>query len=363
MDKEPISPSEVEGNFKLDSGLYMTTHSPELGFNLQNHSSQQKYPSIYSPNDSPTTSPKNLLLRNEGPKMLSFRSQPSVYTEGAIKIEMKTLKDANDDHDNDSAFFRSMTQEYPKDKKGKLKITVAMNQTEEDKQEVSVQGKGDERGAEVYEGYAQDSLDPQVMKDSFGDQVLKLTHTKFGGKKASGFRRDNDKFNRLKRQFTDTSNSSFKVDISLWDLICSFFNKNGPAAQRIKVLRVGILNIQDRLDIFNLLKKLREIDKLKALLLEEDHRVLFNGLPKPEIKLSDCKDDNAAVEKIQRSQYEFLKGSKFVEEKAERDLVLSLYRGVLDKNKKSKIDQKLIEIYDKIFNLQSPAVVMSGGEQ
>ena len=360
MKKESLPEAEAEVNFKSSSPLFMAVPSSKLALSLQKCGSQDNRPSIYSPDDSPLISPTNLLLREKNTKMISFGSQPSVNIDEAIKIEMKTLNDPNNDGDNDNAFFSSVTQGHPKEQTVKSKTIVDENKDEEDKQEGLVKGKEGEGGTEAFESYIQDSLDPQAMKESFGDQVFKLTHAKLSGKKASGFRRNNDKFNRLRRQFTYTTNSSFKLDISMWDLICSVFNKNGPAAQRMKVLRAGISNIEDRLDIFNLLKKLREIDKLKALLLEEDHRTLFNGLPKPEINLSDCKDNDITAEKVQRSQYEFLKGSKFVEEKPDTSLVLNLYRGMIDKDKKSKVDQKLIEIYDKMFNLQT---MMSGSGQ
>ena len=36
------------------------------------------------------------------------------------------------------------------------------------------------------------------------------------------------------------------------------------------VLNKRMKNIEEKLDIFNIMKKFREIDKLKALLLEDD---------------------------------------------------------------------------------------------
>ena len=349
MEKDPLSHLEAGINFKSESGLFMTTFSPEQGLNIPNRS-QDKRIFVYSPENSLIASPKNRLLNEQGTRMLSFRSQPSVYTEGAIKIEMKDLKGENDDN-NDDVFFHSMTQELPEDEK-KTKVMMEEEKEQEEKEGEIVQNREDEGGEDAWEGFSQDSL---ALQNS------KISQSRAKSNRASSYGRNNDKFNRLRRQFTDIGSSSFKVDISFWDLICSFFNKNGPAAQRIKVLRTGISNIQDRLDIFNLLKKLREIDKLKALLLEEDHRVLFNGLPKPEINLSDCEADDTAPEG-QKSQYEFLKGSKFIEGAADQNAVLSLYRGVLEKEKKTKIDQKLIEIYDRVFNLQNPTTLVRSGQ-
>lgn len=41
------------------------------------------------------------------------------------------------------------------------------------------------------------------------------------------------------------------------------------------------------LDIFEVLKKLRDVEKLKAILMTEDQRRLFEALPKPIISVDE----------------------------------------------------------------------------
>lgn len=72
-----------------------------------------------------------------------------------------------------------------------------------------------------------------------------------------------------------------KIDITFWEYLKSFISKDPKIQKKMKVLNEGIKQIETRLDIFNLLKKLDELDKLKILLLQDHQLALFEGLPPP----------------------------------------------------------------------------------
>ena len=51
-----------------------------------------------------------------------------------------------------------------------------------------------------------------------------------------------------------------------------------------KVFEEGLKQVDEGLDIINVMKKLREVDKFRTLLLDSDQLLLFNNMPKPVIK-------------------------------------------------------------------------------
>ena len=299
---------------------------------------------LQSPNQSLLISDnKQLIQRNSG-KVLSFRSHPLVGSEKAIKIEMKTLKEPAEE---DADFFSSVADECktnPKEEEDKHKISKEEVLVEENKHEALHSQKAG-RGS-------QETLSESGQEKTY--QKSRDTKNRF-----SVFRKNNDKIKRLNTKFIDLDNhKAFKVNLTFWEFICSLFKRKGAAAQKVNLIKAGISKIDERLDIFNILKKLREIDKLKALILEEDHRDLFNGLPKPEITLFDKKKINQL--ETRRTQYQLLKGSTFVEDVPAKPEIIRSYEEIMSKVNKTKTERKLIEIYDEIFSLRNSAQTMSG---
>jgi len=56
---------------------------------------------------------------------------------------------------------------------------------------------------------------------------------------------------------------SSKIDISIWEYFSSFIMKSERTKDKFKVLDFGIKNVRERVDILNIMKKFRELDKLK----------------------------------------------------------------------------------------------------
>mmetsp|Transcript_28917 Transcript_28917/g.26264 ORF Transcript_28917/g.26264 Transcript_28917/m.26264 type:complete len:113 (-) Transcript_28917:246-584(-) len=61
-----------------------------------------------------------------------------------------------------------------------------------------------------------------------------------------------------------------KINISMIEYIRGFFSFDKKIAKKMEMLKEGERRIRERLDIFNVMIKLREIDKLKAILLNKD---------------------------------------------------------------------------------------------
>jgi len=142
---------------------------------------------------------------------------------------------------------------------------------------------------------------------------------------------------------TKLTKDSEKINITFWDYVRSYLWKSKEMKEKMGLLHEGVRRIEERLDIFNVLKKFREVDKLKLLLLENEQLVLFDTLPKPE--LAPKKDDSEL--KSLKSTIQ-LKESKFISEKRRNDLIALSYEGLKRKQTKTMIDERLLDIYDDI---------------
>lgn len=136
-----------------------------------------------------------------------------------------------------------------------------------------------------------------------------------------------------------------KMNLSAWDYYSSFIYKPKALKVKLKLFNEGIENINDRMQIENLMKKMREFDKLRALLLDQNQLILFNNLPKPEIPSAD-NNENKLRRKTSAVQKEIARPS-FKEEKRTVQEIIDSYRRIQRKSQKTDIDQKLLELFGK----------------
>jgi len=137
-----------------------------------------------------------------------------------------------------------------------------------------------------------------------------------------------------------------KINITFWDYIRSYIWKSRSLNQKLVLIQEGMARINERLDIFNVLRKLREVDKLKVLLFEGEQLVLFEGLPRPELRI---KEQTAPVRSRKSITHDQLKNSKFITEIDKNELIALSYESLKNKNSSNIVDQKLIEIYEDMF--------------
>jgi len=175
-----------------------------------------------------------------------------------------------------------------------------------------------------------------------------------------GFKENNEK---EPEEGADEEGNSSKyepanINISIWEFFSSFIMKTKRTQEKFELLNKGMKNVRERMDILNIMKKFRELDKLKALLLEEDQLVLFNAIPKAEIKSDEATAKSLALipeDGIKTNAFSkiLLKKPVFIEINEKQEQIRKSYNNIQMKVKKSKIDARLLEFYHDISCQQS----------
>jgi len=141
--------------------------------------------------------------------------------------------------------------------------------------------------------------------------------------------------------------STYKINITFWEYLHSYFWKSKELKEKFRLLNEGVRRIEERLDIFKVFKKFREVDKMRLLLFESEQLVLFDSLPKPELAFKDD-DDTTAADMDKSKSIEHIRESRFTNEKRRNDLIALSYENMKRKNRKSMIDDRLLDIYDHL---------------
>ncbi|KAL4473372.1 hypothetical protein ABPG72_015615 [Tetrahymena utriculariae] len=148
-------------------------------------------------------------------------------------------------------------------------------------------------------------------------------------------------------------NLQFNLKFFLNKITCGkFFNSD-----EIQLLNKAEDHIKEDLDIFNILDRLKEIEKLKKLLFNPEQQTLFNFFPKPVISIdqkSDVIDRKALLTEIEQNQQE--KPSRKNSNKLQISLkniaivskAISKFKSSTKKNQFSHY-QKLYSCYEKLI--------------
>lgn len=136
------------------------------------------------------------------------------------------------------------------------------------------------------------------------------------------------------------------IKISFFEFVLSFFWMPKCLKKKMDILEKGVKKVEKKLDVFSLLKNIREIEKLKILLLENDQLILFDNLPKPVLQLREMKNT------MSFSHYLLKKPTfdQFAMKGGINRKVLTSYRKLKNKALSTDIDQKLVNLYDEILN-------------
>ncbi|EAR98492.1 transmembrane protein, putative (macronuclear) [Tetrahymena thermophila SB210] len=148
-----------------------------------------------------------------------------------------------------------------------------------------------------------------------------------------------DRFKELMEKQTKS------MRMSIWEYIKSSVWPFGELKKKKQIINYSIDKLYYNLDIFNIVKRLIEVEKLKRLLLDQDQIKLFDYLPKPTIH-SDCvlkKDMKQSLSK----QYEvdIMYQDNRTEMQKVKDAFQS-YKKIIKKTEHSKLDQKIIDLLD-----------------
>ncbi|EAR94966.2 transmembrane protein, putative (macronuclear) [Tetrahymena thermophila SB210] len=151
------------------------------------------------------------------------------------------------------------------------------------------------------------------------------------------------------------SNLSKKQDkslkINMWDYCLSYFRIfKCFQTQRQKIIQYSTDSILRHIDLFNIIRKLIELEKLKRLLLNENQRKLFEYLPKPNLCPNDFENCNSEEQFIEKSEEMQQVIGLLCDDYKESERVSSVeeaYKQIKYSQKnKSHLDERLIEMLD-----------------
>mgnify|MGYP006976767283 CR=1 FL=1 len=133
-----------------------------------------------------------------------------------------------------------------------------------------------------------------------------------------------------------------KIRMTPFEYMRCFFSKDEKLIKKREMLKEGKKRIEERLDVFNILKKMREIDKLKALLFDQYQLALFENLPRPVLE----KESREFLNNRAASISHLVKGT-FIHQTKENQVKYA-YKYIKHKESKTLLDQKLLNIYEEL---------------
>ncbi|KAL4468728.1 hypothetical protein ABPG74_005231 [Tetrahymena malaccensis] len=186
-----------------------------------------------------------------------------------------------------------------------------------------------------------------TMRESYRAKLKMLK--KGGNENKNDNKNDNKKSKKdiqkeakeLNNFFSFTKN---KLSFQGWEYYANFFRFSKLCKKRrYELLQKGVDKLYNQIDIFYLVQKLLEVEKLKRLLLNENQIKLFEFIPKPVLTLEEKKQDHLS-DKV-GLLYE---DDKNITEKT-NEVQQAFQQIISSKTKPSKIDIRILELLDPQF--------------
>ncbi|KAL4473496.1 hypothetical protein ABPG74_022360 [Tetrahymena malaccensis] len=133
------------------------------------------------------------------------------------------------------------------------------------------------------------------------------------------------------------------MNMSVWDYIKSSVFPFGKMKKKQKIIDYSLEKLYQKLDIFYIIKKLFEVDKLKRLLLDADQIQLFEYMPKPTI-IPDIAQKKNEKDKQQSELDLLFEDNRSEIEKAKE--AYFAYMNILNKQDPSFLDYKIMNLLD-----------------
>jgi len=140
---------------------------------------------------------------------------------------------------------------------------------------------------------------------------------------------------------------SDKIEISSTQYYLSCFRNELTKIYK-KLFNKGVDQIDKMLDISYIMKKLTEIDMLKALLLDETQSNLFDYIPKPEISLESEEKERKNLTLHKRISKAYARSTS-----ARAKLALEAFQIISKKTERTNIDEKLLDMVKKLKKQQT----------
>ncbi|KAL4473495.1 hypothetical protein ABPG74_022359 [Tetrahymena malaccensis] len=133
------------------------------------------------------------------------------------------------------------------------------------------------------------------------------------------------------------------MNMSVWDYIKSLVFPFGKMKKKQKIIDYSLEKLYQKLDIFYIIKKLFEVDKLKRLLLDADQIQLFEYMPKPTI-IPDIAQKKNEKDKQQSELDLLFEDNRSEIEKAKE--AYFAYKNILNKQDPTVLDYKIMNLLD-----------------
>ncbi|KAL4473494.1 hypothetical protein ABPG74_022358 [Tetrahymena malaccensis] len=144
-------------------------------------------------------------------------------------------------------------------------------------------------------------------------------------------------FQKLMNQQTNS------MTMSVWDRMKSLVFPFGKIKKKQKIIDYSLEKLYQKLDIFYIIKKLFEVDKLKRLLLDADQIQLFEYMPKPTI-IPDLAQKKNDKDKQQNELDLLYQDNRSEIEKAKE--AYFAYKNILNKQDPTILDYKIMNLLD-----------------
>ncbi|KAL4441425.1 hypothetical protein ABPG74_013720 [Tetrahymena malaccensis] len=157
-------------------------------------------------------------------------------------------------------------------------------------------------------------------------------------------------FDKLMKKETNS------MKMSVFEYFLSIIFPCGRLRKKKQVIDYSIEKLYQNLDIFQILKRLIEVEKLKRLLLDQHQIKLLDYLPKPTIHLDLALNKNSNHSNQKNQEVNLLYQDNRSEMQKAKD-AFEAYKNILSKENFSELDQKLIDMLDQnlvsIFEAQN----------
>ncbi|KAL4441415.1 hypothetical protein ABPG74_013710 [Tetrahymena malaccensis] len=138
-----------------------------------------------------------------------------------------------------------------------------------------------------------------------------------------------------------------KMNVSTWEYFKSLLIPSQKYKKKKQVIEYSVNKLYHNLDIFNILKKLVDVEKLKRLLLDQDQLRLFDCLPKPTIQPDlVLKKQSSQIWDQKNKEIDFMYQDGRSEMQKLSDAFQS-YMNITQKQTQGGLDKKIINLLDR----------------
>lgn len=154
--------------------------------------------------------------------------------------------------------------------------------------------------------------------------------------------------NMIMKNYKNESQRNFSLKISFWEYISYYLSKPFFPSARQKIIEAAIKTLEKEMDIVKILRKLKEIEKLKLVIFNEDQRVLFQSLSKPMLPIKDKTGTSLKLYYLKKKSSAKMASMIMRYKLANRDKEkwLESYKTVNNAKDSSDINVRLLELVD-----------------